>query len=68
VEIDPKSGAIRRIFRGNDLGASGGDLLLTDQFLVAVSNRTISAYPRGSAGAIAEVGDRAAKSTERTSQ
>ena len=45
-EIDPRSGGVRRIFRGNDLGAVGGDLFLTDRLLVAVSNRTISAYPR----------------------
>jgi len=45
-EIDPGSGIVRRIFRGNDLGAVGGDLFLTDRLLVAVSNRTISAYPR----------------------
>jgi outer membrane protein assembly factor BamB len=50
-EIDPKSGQVRRIFRGKDLGAVGGDLLLTDQWLLAVSNRTISAYPRRSSGA-----------------
>ncbi len=46
-EIDPKSGDVRRIFRGKDLGAAGGDLLLTDRWLLAVSNRTITAYPRG---------------------
>jgi outer membrane protein assembly factor BamB len=45
-EIDPESGEVRRIFRGKDLGAVGGDLLLTDRWLLAVSNRTISAYPR----------------------
>jgi outer membrane protein assembly factor BamB len=45
-EIDPGSGRVRRIFRGNDLGSVGGDLFLTDRLLVAVSNRTISAYPR----------------------
>ena len=45
-EIDPKSGDVRRIFRGSDLGSTGGDLLVTDQWLLAVSNRTISAYPR----------------------
>ncbi len=50
-EIDPKSGQVRRIFRGKDLGVVGGDLLLTDQWLLAVSNRTISAYPRRSSGA-----------------
>ncbi len=46
VELDPKSGHVRRIFRGKDLGSVGGDLLLSDQYLLAVSNRTISAYPR----------------------
>ena len=45
-EIDPKSGDVRRIFRGVDLGAAGGDLFLTDQLLISVSNRAISAYPR----------------------
>ncbi len=50
-EIDPKSGRVRRIFRGNDLGAAGGDLVLTDELLLAVSNRTISAYPRRGSGA-----------------
>ena len=50
-EIDPKSGQVRKIFRGKDLGAVGGDLVLTDQWLLAISNRTISAYPRRAAGA-----------------
>ena len=45
-EIDPASGDVRRIFRGKDLGAAGGDLYLTDRWLLAISNRTISAYPR----------------------
>jgi tetratricopeptide (TPR) repeat protein len=45
-EIDPGSGSVRRIFRGDDLGAVGGDLYLTDRWLLSVSNRTISAYPR----------------------
>ena len=49
-EIDPKTGAVRRIFRGKDLGVVGGDLFLTDDWLIAVSNRTISAYPRRAAG------------------
>jgi outer membrane protein assembly factor BamB len=52
-EIDPKSGEVRRIFRGADLGAVGGDLFLTDRLLLTVSNRTISVYPRGPAGASA---------------
>ena len=46
VELDPRSGAVRRFFRGKDLGSVGGDLFLCDQFLLAVSNRTITAYPR----------------------
>ncbi len=50
-ELDPKSGQVRRIFRGKDLGAVGGDLVLTDQWLLAVSNRTITAYPRRAARA-----------------
>ncbi len=45
-EIDPSSGDVRRIFRGQDLGAVGGDLVVTDRWLLAISNRTISAYPR----------------------
>ena len=50
-EIDPKSGQVRRIFRGKDLGAFTGDLVLTDQWLLAISNRTITAYPRRAASA-----------------
>ena len=50
-EVDPASGDVRRIFRGKDLGAAGGDLLLTDRWLLAISNRTISAYPRRAARA-----------------
>ena len=49
-EIDPQSGDVRRIFRGKDLGVIGGDLLLTDRWLLAVSNRTITAYPRRAPG------------------
>ncbi len=45
-EVDPASGEVRRIFRGKDLGSAGGDLILTDRWLLAISNRTISAYPR----------------------
>jgi outer membrane protein assembly factor BamB len=48
-ELDTKSGEVRRIFRGSDLGSVGGDLVLGDECLLAVSNRTISAYPRGTA-------------------
>lgn len=63
-EVDPKSGRVRRIFRGDDTGASGGDLLLTDRWLLAVSNRTISAYPRGSA--VAQRADGAAPGASKT--
>jgi outer membrane protein assembly factor BamB len=59
-EIDPKSGAVRRIFRGKDLGATWGDLTLSDRWLLAVSNRTISAYPRqASATQLSSRGDSA---------
>ncbi|WP_435010754.1 PQQ-binding-like beta-propeller repeat protein [Tundrisphaera lichenicola] len=50
-EIDPGSGQVRRIFRGGDLGSAGGDLLLTNSWLISASNRTISAYPRRASGA-----------------
>ncbi|WP_246196524.1 outer membrane protein assembly factor BamB family protein [Aquisphaera giovannonii] len=50
-EVDPQTGRVRRIFRGQDTGAEGGDLILTDRLLVAISNRTISAYPRRPPGA-----------------
>lgn len=51
-EVDPASGEVRRIFRGQDLGAAGGDLLLADRWLLSISNRAITAYPRrGGAGA-----------------
>ncbi len=46
-EVDPQAGRVRRIFRGDDSGALGGDLFLTDHWLLAISNQTISAYPRG---------------------
>jgi hypothetical protein len=45
-EIDPRTGTVRRIFRGQDLGSVGGDLALSSDWLLAISNRTISAYPR----------------------
>jgi len=59
-ELDPPSGRVRRVFRGQDPGASGGDLLLADRWVLAISNRTISAYPRGAAGADRAAGDAAA--------
>ena len=45
-EVDAPTGRVRRIFRGDDTNASGGDLIVTDQWLLAISNQTISAYPR----------------------
>jgi outer membrane protein assembly factor BamB len=45
-ELDPQTGRVRRIVRGDDTGSIGGDLLLTDRWLIAVSNRTIAAYER----------------------
>jgi outer membrane protein assembly factor BamB len=62
-EIDPQTGRVRRIFRGQDTGADGGDLILTDRWLIAISNRTISAYPRrpGRAEGMARAGTSAAK-------
>lgn len=50
-EVDPASGEVRRIFRGKDLGSAGGDLVLTDRWLISISNRTITAYPRWGGGA-----------------
>jgi outer membrane protein assembly factor BamB len=44
-ELDPRTGDVRRMFRGQDLGA-GGDLYLTDRWVLAVSSRSITAYPR----------------------
>lgn len=45
-ELDPQTGDVRRIFRGDDTGSVGGRLFLTDRLLLAVSNRAISAYDR----------------------
>ena len=67
-EIDPKSGQVRRIFRGSDLGATGGDLLLTDELLLAVSNRTITAYPRRGSGANVTIRPETATIKERASK
>jgi outer membrane protein assembly factor BamB len=48
-ELDPRSGRVRRIFRGDDAGSDGGDLYLGHRMLLAVTNRTISAYPSAAA-------------------
>jgi outer membrane protein assembly factor BamB len=63
-EIDPRTGEVRRIFRGNDLGSVGGDLLLTDSWLLAVSNRTICAYPRRAAATQVSAGPGSATAKE----
>jgi hypothetical protein len=44
-EVDTQSGRVRQIFRGDDTGSDGGDLYWTGRLLLAVTNRTISAYP-----------------------
>jgi outer membrane protein assembly factor BamB len=67
-EIDPASGDVRGIFRGKDLGSSGGDLVLTDRWLLAISNRTISAYPRRAARAEAAARVGSAHTKERAPQ
>ncbi|MDR3617737.1 MAG: PQQ-binding-like beta-propeller repeat protein [Paludisphaera borealis] len=67
-ELDPRSGDVRRIFRGQDLGSAGGDLVLTDDRLLAVSNRTITAYPRRTAGADASARGESATPKEKTSR
>jgi outer membrane protein assembly factor BamB len=48
-EIDPKTGDVRKMYRSTDKGVVSGNLLLTDDWLIAVSNRTISAYSRRAA-------------------
>jgi outer membrane protein assembly factor BamB len=67
-ELDPNSGNVRRIFRGKNLGAAGGDLLLTDRWLLSVSNRTISAYPRRAGETEASDRDRTSNQKENASR
>ena len=50
-ELDPRSGRVRKIFRGDDTGSDGGDLYMTNPYLLAITNRTISAYPVAPAAA-----------------
>ncbi len=66
-EVDPGSGDVRRIFRGKDLGSAGGDLVLTDKWLLAISNRSISAYPRRAARAEATARVEPANTKEKAS-
>ncbi|WP_406699088.1 PQQ-binding-like beta-propeller repeat protein [Singulisphaera sp. Ch08] len=65
-EIDPKSGQVRRIFRGDDTGSDGGDLYLNGPLLLAVTNRTISAYPIATTAAVADGGVDAGPATPKT--
>lgn len=44
-EVDKRTGAVLRLFRGADLEALGGSLLVTPTALVTVSNVAITAYP-----------------------
>ncbi len=55
-ELDAQSGRVRRIFRGDDTGSDGGDLHLSGHLLLAVTNRTISAYPIAATGPAAPGG------------
>jgi outer membrane protein assembly factor BamB len=48
-EIDATTGDVRRILRGDDMGAAGGDLLAAGRWLLTVTNRAIAAYPLGPA-------------------
>jgi len=68
-EIDPKTGAVRRIFRGDDTGSDGGDLYLAGKFVLAVTNRTISAYPIAPPAVVrpGEIGDGPAVTKTRAS-
>lgn len=50
-EVDARTGLVRRIFRGEDLGAQSPSLLLSKGRLLTVSNRAITAYPRRPADA-----------------
>src|SRR5262249_55605564 len=65
VELGPKSGEVRQIFPGKGLGSVGGDLILSDQLLLAVSNRNITAYPRRSGASPASPRTASATSNKR---
>jgi outer membrane protein assembly factor BamB len=65
IELDPKTGNVRRFFRGKDMGTVGGDLMLSGPFLIAVSNRTITAYPRTAGASEAPARAASASNTKR---
>ena len=48
-EVTKKTGRVEKLFRGIDLDAFGGALLVTPAALVTVSNLAITAYPLNSA-------------------
>lgn len=45
-EVNKANGNVENLFRGTDLDAFGGSLLVTPRALVTVSNLAITAYPR----------------------
>jgi outer membrane protein assembly factor BamB len=45
-EVNKENGNVENLFRGTDLDAFGGSLLVTPRALVTVSNLAITAYPR----------------------
>lgn len=64
-EIDKQTGTPVRIFRGVDLDAMGGGLLVSSKALVTVSNLGIAAYPRpAAAGGSTEQSPNASSQTE----
>jgi outer membrane protein assembly factor BamB len=44
-ELSKETGDVRRIFRGDDLGAAGGFVLYAGKRLVCISNVAVTAYP-----------------------
>jgi outer membrane protein assembly factor BamB len=65
IELDPRTGEVRRFFRGKDLGSVGGDLILSGPLLIAVSNRTITAYPRTAGASSVTAGSASASNSKR---
>ena len=47
-EVEKQTGRLKKLFRGIDLDAFGGTLLVTPKALVTVSNLAITAYPLNS--------------------
>ncbi len=51
-EVDKRTGNVLKIFRGVDLDAFGGALLVTPKALVTVSNLNVTAYPLAGQAAV----------------